>query len=73
MFLRIRSGIITSSEVSFSANPAAAEEEASTFRKLLQDKKLDEVRTFADIFDVQSISATMTAALAQWLNEVFGK
>ena len=74
MYLKVKSGIILSTNISISANDGAASEEVKAIDYLLTNKNICEIDDFEKVLGSVSVgtSAEVTG-VATWLNQMFGK
>ena len=75
VFIKARSGIITSIKISISSDPRIALEEEQNVRKMLENRRIHEVPSFRDILSESTNRRIRDGAsvVVAWLDKMFGK
>lgn len=74
MYVKVRSGIITSSKISLSSNKEDALAEREKFDLVLKGQKVGEIRNFEQVLKVDYYEkASKIKAMLNWLDMMFGK
>ena len=74
MYLKVKSGIITSSKISVSSDEEAARVEAENFDQVLRDKSIQDITDFKDILETANHDGSAeVSSISRWLNTMFGK
>lgn len=74
VYLKVRSGIITSSKISISSNQDVAQEEAERVGRILKDRNIQEIGSFRDFLNKAACQEKggKTVAVSSWLDRIFG-
>lgn len=75
VYLKVRSGIITSSNISISSNQDVAQEEAERVGRFLKERNIQEIRSFGNFLNKAACQEKEgeIAAISSWLDSIFGK
>ena len=74
MYLKIRSGVISSSRISISSHEDSANAEREKFDEALKDKSIHDIDNFNDVLNgVEHGASTEASNISRWLNTMFGK
>lgn len=71
----VKSGIITSSRITFSPSDEIASAQAAKFDQVLKDKRIHEIQRFVEILRQADLpdSSREISAISNWLDDIFGK
>ena len=74
VYLKVRSGIITSSNISISSNQDVAQEEAERVGRFLNERKIQDIGSFKTFLNKAACEETggEIAAISSWLDSIFG-
>ena len=74
MYLKVKSGVIISSEISVSSNQDTAKREAERLDHVLNGRSIQDVDDFAVIMDEANQDGSMNlSGISKWVNDIFGK
>lgn len=75
MYLKVRSGVVTESNISITSHAKTASAEARKFDQVLKDKSIQDIKDFNIVLGEQAdhVSSSDISGISRWLNTVFGK
>lgn len=75
MYLKVRSGVVTESNVSMSSDTDAAHVEVERLNKALMSQSIQDIKDYSLVLTQQvgHVSKSCIAGISPWLNAVFGK
>lgn len=74
VYLKVKSGVIISSEISVSSDRDTAKREAEKLDRVLNGKSIQDIDDFASIMGEANLDGSMNLfGISNWLNDVFGK